>query len=140
VDVARVVVIDRHRDVVPIFAADTDNATRWYQNLKAVEWETPRPAARGIPDRLRGAVPRPAHRLHPRDPHARDRVRCSSCAPTGPFPMVTTYRGDDDPSGGTRMTLLNSGEPTGLLPHGDPEHEPREADVATLGRRRSTPA
>jgi hypothetical protein len=32
----------------------------------------------------------------------------------GPFAMETTYTWDDDPGGGTRMTLRNRGEPTGF--------------------------
>ena len=38
----------------------------------------------------------------------------------GPFPMETTYTWDDTPTGGTRMTLRNRGEPAGFAKLGAP--------------------
>ena len=38
----------------------------------------------------------------------------------GPFPMETTYTRADTPTGGTRMTLRNRGEPAGFAKLGAP--------------------
>ena len=39
--------IPRPREEVAAYAADPDHTTEWYANIKAVEWETPRPLAVG---------------------------------------------------------------------------------------------
>ena len=43
VDVVTATVIGRPRAEVAAFAADPDNATRWYENIKSVRWETDPP-------------------------------------------------------------------------------------------------
>ena len=47
VDVVNSVVIDRPVAAVSQYAADPDNAPLWYENIKSVEWKTPRPAQVG---------------------------------------------------------------------------------------------
>ena len=39
--------IPRPRREVAAYATDPENTTSWYSNIKAVEWETPRPLAVG---------------------------------------------------------------------------------------------
>ena len=53
VDVVTEVEIARPRAEVAGFAADPSNATAWYKNIKAVEWETPPPVAVGSKLRFR---------------------------------------------------------------------------------------
>ena len=53
VDVVTEIDIARRRDEVAAFAADPSNATAWYKNIKAVEWETPPPLAVGSKLRFR---------------------------------------------------------------------------------------
>ena len=113
VDVVTSIEIARPRDEVAAFAADPDNVTRWYENIKSVEWRTPPPLAVG------SRVDFVAHFLGRRlaytyevlehDP-GRGLVMSTS---QGPFPMETSYRWEDTATGGTLMTLRNRGMPSG---------------------------
>ena len=47
VDVRCEIEIARPRAEVAAYACDPDNATAWYRNIKAIEWETPRPLTVG---------------------------------------------------------------------------------------------
>jgi hypothetical protein len=106
--------IARPRGEVAEFAADPDNATRWYANIESVRWETPRPLAVG--SRL-AFVARFLGRPLSYTYEVREHVpgeRLVMATDVGPMPMETTYEWRDSLSDGTLMTLRNRGEPSGF--------------------------
>ena len=113
VDVLTEIEIDRPRDEVAAFASDPTNASRWYKNIRSVEWETPPPVAVG--SRLRfvaqflGRTLRYTYEVREMDPGNNFVMSTAQ----GPFPMETTYTWEDAAGGGTKMTLRNRGEPSG---------------------------
>lgn len=114
VDVQSEIEITRPRDEVAAFAADPDNATAWYKNIKAVEWETPPPVSVGSRIRFRAQF---LGRSLEYTYEVRELVpghRFVMATAQGPFPMETTYAWEDAPDGATKMTLRNRGEPSGF--------------------------
>ena len=114
VDITTQVDIARRRAEVAAYAADPDNATSWYENIKAVEWETPPPL--GVGSRI-AFVAQFLGRTLSYTYEVREDVqgeRLVMSTSQGPFPMVTTYAWEDTSDGGTRMTLRNRGEPAGF--------------------------
>jgi hypothetical protein len=114
VDVVTEIDIARRRDEVAAFAADPGNATAWYKNIKAVEWETPPPLAVGSKLRFRaqflGRTLEYTYEVRELDPGHRFVMATAQ----GPFPMETTYSWEDVAPGNTKMTLRNRGEPSGF--------------------------
>jgi uncharacterized protein YndB with AHSA1/START domain len=112
-DVTTEMEIERPRAEVAAYASDPDNATSWYANIRAVEWETARPLAVGsriaFVARFLGRTLSYTYEIGDFVPG--ERLVMSTAQ--GPFPMETTYGWEDTASGGTRMTLRNRGEPAG---------------------------
>ena len=104
----------RPRTDVAAYAADPDNATAWYENIKAVEWQSPRPLGVGtrlaFVARFLGRRLAYTYEVVEIVPAERFVMRTAQ----GPFPMQTTYTWEDAGEGATRMTLHNRGEPTGF--------------------------
>jgi uncharacterized membrane protein len=114
VDVRTEVEIARPRTEVSAFAADPDNATTWYENIKSVEWRTSPPLDVGsqieFVATFLGRRLAYTYEVVEHSPGERFVMRTAD----GPFPMETTYTWQDAPGGGTRMTLRNAGRPAGF--------------------------
>ena len=114
VDVVTEIEIDRPRGEVAAYASDPDNATAWYRNIEAVDWETPKPLTVGskLAFVARFLGRRLAYTYEVKEQIEGERFVMSTAE--GPFPMETTYAWEDTASGGTRMTLRNRGSPSGF--------------------------
>jgi uncharacterized membrane protein len=136
VDVRCEIEIERPRAEVSAFAGDLDNTTIWYENIDAVAWRSPKPAAvgsriefsasflgRGLTYTYEVSELEPGRRL-------------VMTTVEGPFPMETTYIWEDTPGGGTRMGLRNRGEPAGFSRVAAPlvERAMRRANLKDLAR------
>jgi uncharacterized protein YndB with AHSA1/START domain len=106
--------IPRPRAEVAAYAADLDNTTSWYANIKAVEWETARPLTVGSRVAFIATFlgRRLSYTYEIREFVAGERLVMSTAQ--APFPMETTYTWQDAGDGATRMTLRNRGEPSGF--------------------------
>ena len=114
VDVVTTIDLAQPPRVVWAFAADPDNAPRWYANIESVEWVTTPPMAVGSRVAFVASFlgRRLAYTYEIREFVEAQRLVMST--DEGPFPMETTYTFDELGSGGTRMTLRNRGEPSGF--------------------------
>lgn len=114
VDVMTEIVIAQPRADVAAYAVNPDNATEWYENITAVEWQSPRPLAVGsrlaFVARFLGRRLAYTYEVAEHVPGERFVMRTAQ----GPFPMETTYTWKDVGDGATRMALRNRGEPAGF--------------------------
>jgi len=136
VDVSTDVVIARPRTAVADYAANPDNAPKWYANIKSVAWRTAPPLEAG------SRVAFVAHFLGRRLAYTYEIVdfvpgeRLAMRTAEGPFPMETTYTWQPAGDGATRMTLRNRGRPSGFAGLAAPvmERAMRRATTKDLAR------
>lgn len=114
VDVVTETVIGRPIEEVAAYAADPDHAPRWYENIRSVEWRTPRPLGVGsrvaFVARFLGRRLAYVYEVVALEPGARLVMRTAE----GPFPMETSYTWVAEGEGATRMKLRNRGTPGGV--------------------------
>jgi hypothetical protein len=113
-DVSTEIEIARPRDVVASYAADPENASAWYVNIKAVEWKSPPPLRLG--SRIAFVAEFVGRRLvytyEVREFVPGERLVMRTAE--GPFPMETTYVWQSTGEASSRMILRNRGEPRGF--------------------------
>jgi hypothetical protein len=114
VDVYSGITIDRKVEDVAAFAADPDNAMKWYVNIKEVEWQTPGPLQVGsrVAFRARFLGRKLAYVYEVMEYVQNKRLVMRTA--DGPFPMETTYTWQPAGENATRMTLRNRGTPAGF--------------------------
>ncbi len=114
VDVITEVIITRPVEEVADYAANPDNAPKWYVNIKMVEWVTPPPLRVGsmIAFVAQFMGRRLAYTYEVVDWVANERFSMRTAE--GPFPMETTYTWEATKAGHTRMVLRNRGTPAGF--------------------------
>ena len=107
------ILIRRPRAEVAEYASDPDNAPQWYVNIDRSQRLTPGPVAVGsrvaFIARFLGKELNYTYEFVEYVPGEKLVMRTAQ----GPFPMQTTYTWADDDDG-TRMTLGNSGSPSGF--------------------------
>jgi uncharacterized membrane protein len=114
VDVLTEIDIERPVGVVAAYAADPDNAPKWYANIETVEWRSDPPVRVGS---VVGFVARFLGRRMAYDyefVELQPGMRLVMRTQQGPFPMETTYMWVEAGEGRTRMTLRNRGTPSGF--------------------------
>jgi Polyketide cyclase / dehydrase and lipid transport len=114
VDVETGIVIKRLREDVAAYVSDPDNATSWYENIKTVEWISPKPLAVGsqVAFVAQFLGRRLAYTYEIRELEPGERLVMSTA--DGAFPMETTYVWEDAGASATAMRLRNRGEPSGF--------------------------
>ena len=113
VDVLVETTIARPPAEVAAYAGEPGNAPEWYANIASVEWRTEPPVTIGsemdFVARFLGRTLTYTYRVTELVPGERLTMETAQ----GPFPMRTTYTWEAAGEG-TRMTLRNTGSPSGF--------------------------
>ncbi len=114
VNVTTQINIEVPKNKVAEYAANPDNAPQWYKNIKSVEWKTPKPFRVGTQIAFKatflGKELAYIYEIVKFNPGENLVMRTSQ----GPFPTETSYRWEVVDNNACRMTLRNSGSPSGF--------------------------
>lgn len=97
------------------YAASPDHAPEWYVNINSAEWQTEKPLTVGsriaFKAKFLGRDLSYVYEIAEFLPGQKLVMRTAN----GPFPMETTYTWEAINKDATRMTLRNTGNPTGFI-------------------------
>lgn len=114
VDVFTEIIIKKPIKEVYDFAVNPDNAPEWYVNIKSAVWKTPKPLKIGsqviFVAHFIGRKLEYTYEFIDLIPNRQLVMRTAE----GPFPMQTTYTWKAVDENTTKMTLRNTGEPSGF--------------------------
>jgi len=120
VDVTTEIVIRRPVAEVAAYAGDPTNAPQWYANIRSVDVTTPPPLAQGSQMTFVATFLGRTLSYTYEVVELVDGRRLTMRTAQGPFPMETTYTWTSLAPGETRMTLRNTGTPSGFTAFATP--------------------
>ena len=114
IDVSTEIDINCPRDKVAEYSANPDNAPKWYVNIKAAKWKTPKPLKVGSQIVFKAKfLGKPLVYIYEISEYAAEQKMVMKTI-MGPFPMETIYTWKSIDGNITRMSLRNKGNPAGL--------------------------
>ena len=114
VTVVTEIIIDSPREIVAAYAADPNTAPEWYENIKTIKWITQPTIQVGskiaFVAQFLGKKMEYTYEITEYLPGKKLTMQTAE----GPFPMKTIYTWETVRENKTRMTLTNSGNPSGF--------------------------